>query len=297
MKILVIGSKGFIGSHCLKYFQKDHDVWGCDVFTDHNEPNFFLVSGFNSDFAGIFSKMQFDCCINCSGAASVPDSLLHPGQDYELNVYNVARILDAIRKYSPTCKFINLSSAAVYGNPETLPVQESSQIRPVSPYGIHKSMAEKLCEEFYTFFGIATCSLRIFSAFGDGLRKQLFWDVYRKSKLSDTIELFGTGNESRDYIYIDDIVNAIELVMQKSPFQSSVYNIGRGEAWTIRNVSELLVKELRWKGTLVFSGHHRAGDPEQWEADIAAIRKLGFELSVSVEEGINKYASWLLSLD
>ena len=102
-----------------------------------------------------------------------------------------------------------------------MPIKESSPIRPLSPYGFHKAMAEKLCEEYYTFFGIATCSLRIFSAFGPGLRKQLLWDIYNKSKSLNSIELFGTGNESCDYIYIDDIVRAIELVIRKSLFRSS----------------------------------------------------------------------------
>ena len=87
MKILIIGSKGFIGSHCLEFFQQQHQVWGCDIFTDYNEENFFLSNGINFDFATIFSGIHFDVCLNCSGAANVSDSLLHPARDYELNVF------------------------------------------------------------------------------------------------------------------------------------------------------------------------------------------------------------------
>ena len=221
MKILVIGSKGFIGVQCLKYFQKENEIWSCDVFTDYSEKNFFLISGLNSDFGSIFSETKFEVCINCSGAASVSNSILRPAHDYELNVFNVARILEAIRQHNATCKFINISSAAVYGDPKILPITESSPIKPLSPYGFHKAMAEKLCEEYYTFYGISTCSLRIFSAFGPGLKKQLLWDVYNKSISNNLIKLFGTGEESRDYIFIDDIIAAIDRVIKKSPFQDS----------------------------------------------------------------------------
>jgi len=75
-------------------------------------------------------------------------------------------VLEAIRKHSPSCKFISISSAAVYGNPEVLPVSESSKVKPLSPYGWHKHYTEMICGEFYTYFKIPTCSVRIFSAYG-----------------------------------------------------------------------------------------------------------------------------------
>ncbi len=297
MKILIIGSKGFIGAHCLKYFQKENEVWGCDVFTDYSEKHFFLISGLNSDFGSIFSETKFDVCINCSGAASVSNSILRPSHDYELNVFNVARILEAIRQYNATCKFINISSAAVYGDPKILPISESSPIKPLSPYGFHKAMAEKLCEEYYTFYQVSTCSLRIFSAFGPGLKKQLLWDVYIKSMSQSLIKLFGTGDESRDYIFVDDIIAAMEMVIRKSPFNAAIYNLGRGESWSCRKISNLLLDELNWKGILTFSGDRRTGDPDFWQADITEIRKLGFEPAMSIENGIRQYVSWLSSLD
>ena len=94
-----------------------------------------------------------------------------------LNVSNVFKQLDAIRKFQPGCKYINLSSAAVYGNPESLPISEDHHLDPISPYGNHKKMAEEVCADFYTNYRIPTCSLRIFSAYGAGLQKQLFWDL------------------------------------------------------------------------------------------------------------------------
>ena len=128
----------------------------------------------------------------------MPDSLKHPYRDFLLNTANVYAILNAIHTHNKACKFINLSSAAVYGNPQILPVVESAQVAPMSPYGRHKVMAEAICREFAEEFGVPTCSLRIFSAFGNGLRKQIFWDMNRKMTGATEATFFGTGEEGGD---------------------------------------------------------------------------------------------------
>ncbi|HAT66577.1 MAG TPA: dTDP-glucose 4,6-dehydratase, partial [Flavobacteriaceae bacterium] len=149
MNILIIGSKGFIGSHCVRHFAMEHDVWECDVVTDYNNDQYFLIDATNASFDEVFASQAYDVCINCSGAASVPDSIKNPQRDFMLNVTNVFKQLDAIRKHQPRCKYINLSSAAVYGNPKSLPIAENHQLQPISPYGNHKKMAEEVCKDFY----------------------------------------------------------------------------------------------------------------------------------------------------
>lgn len=89
MNILIIGSKGFIGSHCVKYFSKNHKVWECDVVTDYVSKNYFIVDATNADYSDIFQQQQFDVCINCSGAGSVPNSIKNPQRDFILNTVNV----------------------------------------------------------------------------------------------------------------------------------------------------------------------------------------------------------------
>lgn len=218
MKILVIGSKGFIGSHCVDYFSKANEVWGCDVVLDYNTPNYISIDAVDSDFLGIFEQRQYDVCINCAGAANVPFSG-ETFNDFKLNTLNVFKLLEAIRKHAPQCKFVTMSSAAVYGNPASLPIVEGQKLMPVSPYGYHKVMAEKICEEYSKYWDIKTCCLRIFSAYGPGLRKQLFWDLYHKIKEQDEPTLWGTGHESRDFIYISDIVRIIDLAITHSTFE------------------------------------------------------------------------------
>ncbi len=227
MKILIIGSKGFIGSHLVAYFteKKNVSVWECDVVVDYVTPQYVQLDATNADYHSLFEGQQFDICINCSGAASVPDSIIQPLRDFNLNMVNVFKLLDAILKYNKTCKFINLSSAAVYGNPQENPIKETAVLQPISPYGKHKQMAEMICKEFHQQFCIATCSLRIFSAYGNGLKKQLFWDLYQKTKSSKEICLFGTGNETRDFIHVSDIARVIDLVIQKADFEGEAINV------------------------------------------------------------------------
>jgi UDP-glucose 4-epimerase len=297
MKVLVVGSKGFIGSNVSDVLSKQHEVWGCDTYSNYTEKNFYVANATSFDFAQMFRDHKFDFCINCSGAASVPDSLANPQHDFELNVFNVVKLLDGIRQHNNECKFINISSAAIYGSPGALPINELFPVNPMSPYGYHKAIAEQIAHEYHKFFRLPTCSIRIFSAYGPGLRKQLLWDLFLKSKGANSIELHGTGNETRDFVFIDDIVQAILIVMERSAFEAEVYNVASGKSWTVKNVCKLLLDNLGWTGTVKFSGSSRPGDPDVWTADISEIGKLGFLAQMQLPEGIKKYSSWLQSLD
>jgi len=298
-KLVVIGSKGFIGKAVLHFFSllEGYDCWGCDIVVSHSEPQYFQIDATNSSYSELFENIHFDLCINCAGAASVPDSLINPLKDFSLNVLNVIRILDAIRKYVPNCKFINMSSAAVYGNPTTLPVTEFQMLAPISPYGIHKMQAEQLCTLYYNFWKIKTCSLRIFSAYGPGLKKQLFWDLYQKSLKANMVELFGTGKETRDFIYVDDIVQCIELAFKKAPFKGEAVNVANGYQCTIGEASSKIYDAIGWKGSIKFNNQVRPGDPLNWEADISTIREWGYVNKFDLKSGLEKYAKWLRELE
>lgn len=293
MKIIIIGSKGFIGSHCVQYFSQKADVWECDVIPDYANAQYFTVDATNADFSEIFQSQQFDICINCSGAASVPDSLMHTQRDFQLNVVNVFKILDTVKRFCPDCKFLNLSSAAVYGNPVVLPVKENQSLNPVSPYGFHKRQAEDICEEFHRFFGIKTCSLRIFSAYGEGLKKQIFWDLSQKIKQSGEITMFGTGNETRDFIHISDLAMQIDLAIQKADFIGETINVANGVEIKIGDITKIFIEKAQWKGNVIFNGITRKGDPLNWVADISIFKKFGYNQQISIENGIEKYLKWL----
>ena len=293
MTILIIGSKGFIGSHCVSYFSRQHNVYECDVVVDYNNPQYIQVDATSADYTEVFQERQYDICINCSGAASVPDSIAHPQRDFILNTANVFKQLDAIRKHNKNCRYINLSSAAVYGNPEYLPITENHPLNPISPYGVHKKMAEEICESFYKNFGLRTCSLRIFSAYGEGLKKQLFWDLHKKTALKNDISLYGTGSESRDFIHISDLVKAIRLVIENCAFQSDCINVANGKELTIKKVAELFYEIYKPTTLMHFEGQTRLGDPTNWVADISKIQDYGYIHKINIKTGLKKYVAWL----
>ena len=293
MKILIIGSKGFIGSHCVRYFEsKNYEVWQADV-SESLDDNFYIINRHNSDYSLLFKQHQFDVCINASGSAHVGFSFENPSKDFELNVVNVQKILVSIRDCNPECKFINFSSAAVYGNPQFLPVTENSVCKPLSPYGFHKLQSELLLTEYHKFFGLKTCSLRVFSAYGPGLKKQLFWDLYQKSLDSDVISLFGTGNETRDFIYIDDLLQIIDLVIEHSSFQGSIYNVGSNIETTIAEAAHVFSKVLSPKKEIVFNEKVKVGDPNNWLADMQILIEKGFQPQYNLHLGLKKYVAWL----
>lgn len=293
MKILVVGSKGFIGSHCVDYFSSKHEVWGCDVILDYNSTNYISIDSVDSDFLEIFQNNSFDVCINCSGAANVPFSLEKPFNDFKLNTLNVFKLLEAIRLHAPNCKFITMSSAAVYGNPVNLPIYETDIRNPVSPYGYHKVFAEMICKEYSEFWGVKTCCLRVFSAYGPRLKKQLFWDLYNKILTEDQPTLWGTGRESRDFVYISDIVSIIELAINKSTFDGQVVNVANGKQITIAEVAETVKRCSGTDKAISFNNAERKGDPINWEADISLLKEWGYVQKVSLDEGVRNYIEWI----
>lgn len=293
MNILVIGAKGFIGSYIVKHFaQLGTEVWQCDVVTDYTTERYIQIDATNSDFNTVFEQQHFEVCVNCSGAASVPDSILHPYRDFLLNTANVYAILNAIRQHCPDCKFINLSSAAVYGNPLSLPITETMPLAPMSPYGRHKVMAEDVLREFAEEFGVKTCSLRIFSAFGNGLRKQIFWDMNKKMTNTDEAIFWGTGDESRDFIHVLDIAQVVELCICRADFRGESVNVANGVQTTVREAVELFAVLKKYAGKISFNGHVREGDPRFWEADIRVLKEWGYRQTVTLEQGLKDYIIW-----
>lgn len=295
MKVIIIGSKGFIGHNLLNHLLgKGYEVWGADVVVDYiNKERYFLIDASNSDYSSVFQHLKYDICINSSGAADVPESLKNPLRDYYLNTVNVFKILEAIKKYQPACRFINLSSAAVYGDPQYLPVKEGAIPNPLSPYGIHKLQAEQICKEFYDFYKIKTCSIRIFSVFGPGLKKQLFWDLYNKAKAGIPFTLYGTGNESRDFIYVLDLLKAIEIVSEFSSFNADVINVANGKEIMIKDAVSIFFNFFNHDIEYSFSGESRQGDPVNWLADINKLNSLGYQPSIDIDTGLQRYFEWV----
>ena len=297
-KLLVLGSEGFIGSHAVQYFRQIGYGVTCADIVLKQAPDYLLINPELPDFSSIFSGRHYDVCINATGAANVQLSFAYPAMDYMLNTVNVYNILDGLRQHNPGCKFINLSSAAVYGNPSSLPVEESHPIQPLSPYGYHKWYSEQICRQFYLQHGLPTINLRLFSAYGAGLKKQLFWDLYNKvKKANGEIELFGTGKESRDFIYVEDIAKALKCVIEKGVFNGNAINVASGNETAIEDVVRIFLEAFGQKAAVRFTGNSKMGDPLNWRADISVLGSMGFMPGIDIKEGIQKLATWLKNLN
>lgn len=300
--VLITGASGFLGRHVAREFIKTGwRVIGIDTASPENA---------GLPFGADYHKMQLpsaalgklieserpDVCIHCAGRASVPFSVEDPAADFASNTALTFEILDSLRLRAPACRFVFLSSAAVYGNVSSLPVSEHHATRPLSPYGYHKLQSELLCEEFHRVFGIPTASARIFSAYGAGLRRQVVWDICSKLLLGKgEIRLIGTGNESRDFIHASDVARALALLARAAPCEGERYNLGSGEETTISTLVELIKDAIGREARVTFSGEIRKGDPANWCADIQRVRELGFSPAVSLEEGLRGVAKVALA--
>jgi dTDP-glucose 4,6-dehydratase/UDP-glucose 4-epimerase len=297
--VIIIGSEGFIGNHLVRHFlNKGQVVYGCGLSEIAQQPKYkyFQLSRTAPDWENVFTKHKFEYCINAAGSGNVPYSIEHPVMDFEANTATTIRILDIIRKTQQQCNYLHISSAAVYGNPSYLPVQEDLALHPLSPYGWHKLMSEMLCREYHELYGVKTVIVRPFSVYGNGLKKQLLWDICQKMQDQQTVTLFGTGKESRDFIHVTDLVQLLERIMQHSEFNCNIYNAASGIETTIHSIAEIFEQYFDNKKKIGFSGKARAGDPVNWCADIQKARSLGFQPVVDLEQGIRSYIEWHLQL-
>lgn len=294
-KILILGSEGFIGLHAIKNaLKKGYQAFGCDIAKHSNiEYNFFNFSINSVDFQSLLKSEKFYCIINCSGSGNVAYSFDFPLNDFQMNSFNVMYILESIRLYQKSTKYIHISSAAVYGNPELLPIAETNFIKPISPYGFHKYQSELLCVEYAQLYNMNINIVRPFSVYGPGLKKQIIWDTYKKGKNSQVIELSGTGNETRDFIYIDDLIEALYLLSELNFDNIEIFNLASGNEISISHLLNKLLEHLGWSKALKFNQNTREGDPVFWKADISKLLSLGFQCKYKIDQGLFKTAKWL----
>lgn len=301
--VFITGVSGFLGGYMARHFA----LLGADVHgTDSCSPGQVEELGLKQFFPGTLPAeplgewlrlTQADLVIHCAGRASVPYSMIHPLEDFEGNTRVSISVLDACRSIGFEGGVLLMSSAAVYGNPDSLPVTETARIKPVSAYGYHKWQAELLFEEYAALFGVRTAVLRIFSAYGAGLRKQVMWDLSRKILQEDgPLILEGTGLETRDFVHAADVARAAAAIAAAGAMSGECYNIAAGEEIRIADLAELLCGALEKKREIQYSGTLPNGVPSRWLADITKLKELGYTPSRGFGEGVAEYAGWAGSI-
>ncbi|HUP04108.1 MAG TPA: NAD-dependent epimerase/dehydratase family protein [Bryobacteraceae bacterium] len=304
-RVLITGAAGFLGGYVADACrQAGYSVIGADIHAPYpgsQWEEFRAEACETVDWESLLGGREVTAVVHLAGGASVPDSVREPYRDFMLSLPGTAKLLSYCAQRLPSAHFILFSSAAVYGNPQRLPIGESTAVAPVSPYGVHKACAEFLVESYARLYGLQASILRVFSAYGPGLKKQLFWDLARRAleasaRGESTVRMHGSGNETRDFIYSADIA-AAALRIADLPRQPGCrrFNIASGQATSIREAAALLVDRLGLDLELAFDGAPRDGDPLYWQADVTKAAEIGFRATMSLSDGLAEVARWSVS--
>lgn len=310
MKILVTGAAGFIGSHVCKHFTKlGHQVFGIDNFDPFYPKKFkeLNISELNSNTLFqfqeadirnldalniIFSANQIDFVIHLAAKAGVRPSIESVADYYDVNVNGTVTLLEVMRIHGVK-KMLFASSSSVYGNNPNVPFSESDTVdNPISPYASTKKSGELLCHVYCHLYGFDITCLRFFTVFGPGQRPDLA--IHKFTRLIDegkAIPFYGDGTTSRDYTYIDDIVNGISCASDHLGGYR-IYNLGESRVIELKKMVETLERFLE-KKAILNKLPLQQGDVNITYADISkAKNEIGYNPQYDFETGINKFIEW-----
>ena len=301
-KILVTGGAGFIGYHLVRRLHSLHaETVVVDPFPmgvgafDAMKESVQLVTMFFAEYLGHPSTdlSAFDIVFHLAGNGLPMLSVEKPAMDFEQNLVNTFRLLDALRTTGRPPLLVNMSSAAVYGNPSTMPIREDDPVLPMSPYGVSKLTGERYSAVFGSLYNIRTVNVRPFSVYGPGLRKQVVYDTMQKLRNDERfLELFGDGKQKRDFVYISDLIEALLLIASGAPGHGEAYNVASGKSTTIAELVDMICELQNVHPKRRYSGKTRPGEPERWEVDIERLRSLGFLPIVTLKEGLKETIEW-----
>ncbi|MCC7118159.1 MAG: SDR family oxidoreductase [Anaerolineales bacterium] len=298
-RVLITGALGFIGNALVSHFlDQGCAVFGVDRYAGSARTPLKPSAQFqrmelpSSEFKSLLTQWKPDALIHCAGRSSVPQAMLDPRSDYEDGPRLTFELLNTLKEFSPTCAFLFLSSAAVYGNPLKMPISEIELPRPLSTYGYHKWQSELICQEFASVYGMQAASARIFSAYGRGLKRQVLWDLVNKALNHAEVKLQGTGQESRDFIHVEDIARGLSTILERAPMSGDVYNLASGIETKIVDLCSMIQIAIGTSKKVVFAGEAPNGTPRNWRANISKLSSFGFSPSVNFEEGVKSFAGW-----
>ncbi|MCB0311001.1 MAG: NAD-dependent epimerase/dehydratase family protein [Bdellovibrionales bacterium] len=308
MRCLVTGAAGFIGSTlCERLMDEGHEVVGIDSFVDYyprevKERNLLALR--QSDRFRFIEADLVECQLDSlvEGIEWIFHQAAQAGVraswgDYfasyvHNNVFATQKLLEALRKSDSVKKIVFASSSSIYGNAEISPTSEDAIPAPVSPYGVTKLASEHLMSLYAVEAGLPTVSLRYFTVFGPRQRPDMAFNRFIRAAIKqDEITVYGDGEQSRDFTYVGDVVEA-NLLAAKLGNSGQVFNIGGGPHASVNQVLSILEQKL---GKLSVNRVKRQiGDARHTFADISLAEKfLGFKPQVNLEHGLENEIEWL----
>lgn len=311
MKALVTGAAGFVGSTLSeRLLAEGHEVIGIDVISDYYEkerkranlaslmsnPRFSLVEE-DLNLADLDRHLEgVSWVFHQAGQPGVRKSW---GDEFAVytraNVEATQRLLESVRRNGAVKRVVYASSSSVYGDAERYPTVETDVPQPMSPYGVTKLAAEHLCTLYGKNFGVPTVSLRYFTVYGPRQRTDMAFTRFARAVVrGETIQVFGTGEQVRDFTYIDDVVEANLLAARSETPAGAVYNVAGGSNTSVNEVLSLLSR-ISGNDINVDYVEKVAGDVFRTGGSTERIRsELGWKARVSLEDGLARQFEWAI---
>jgi len=289
-KILITGCNGFIGQSLSENFnRKNVQVIRSSRNIKKEDYDCLKIPFKEHSILDAINLYKPEIIVHAAGTASVKESFFSPEDDFNNSVIPYITLLEAVRKSKQRPKIFYLSSASVYGNTDAQNIKENEEIKPISPYGYHKFICEKISEEYSKLYNLDVINIRLFSVFGRLQKKLLIWELYRQFRESDKVIIKGTGNETRDYIHVDEITKFIIKLYKVNTDQCLNINIASGEGIKIISVAEKIKSIMKSKKKIVCLGNILKGDPVYWQADINLLRELAGPFTIlDIEKGLKR---------
>ena len=298
MRYLITGAAGFLGAPLAnRLIQAGHRVVGLDDLStgdpERLSPEVHLVRGDVNDRPKLWSLLQdVDCVYHLAARVIVPESVLYPSEYNQVNVGGTVSLMEAMRDVGVR-RVVFISSGTIYGNQRTQPLRESCRPNPRSPYAVSKLSAEYYIRSIGDLWGIETVCLRVFNAYGPGQRMPptnapVIPYCIRQALDHGTIVVHGEGKQTRDYVYIDDVVDAMAAASSMPDINRLIINVGSGKETSVNDIIKRVVEITHAKPEIVMNKTHDSG-PARMCADLGlAKRKLGFSPKVSLAEGLKR---------
>ena len=296
--VVVTGGAGFIGSHIAWELAKDNEVTVIDNLSTGKEenvpPGAKLIRADIRDYESIAGPIkEADYVFHEAAQVSVVESIRDPVFTEEVNVLGTLNIIRALLEGHG--KLIFASSAAVYGDNPNLPLKETERPKPLSPYGVTKASVEEYLRVYSELYGLPAVALRYFNVFGPRQSANQYAGVIsifiNRALAGEPLVIFGDGKQTRDFIYVKDVVRANLLVAETRRANGRVFNVATGRQTTILELAMKIV-EITGSNSPILFDKPRPGDIRHSLADISEIRGLGFEPEWSLEEGLKKTVAW-----
>lgn len=308
MKILITGGAGFIGSHlCEKYTKEGHTVICMDNFLSGDlvnvrhlldYRNFKLVKGDIRDYALLESVTRdVNVIFHLAAQIHVDRSYIEPKLTYDINVMGTQNVLEVARFYDIE-KVIHASTSEVYGSALYAPIDEMHPLNAPHPYGASKIAADRMMHAYMHTYGMNIALLRFFNVYGPRQRDVGYGGVisiFTRRVLSDMPPIiFGDGNQTRDYTYVEDVVKGYDLALNHKGRIDEPLNLGTGTEITINDIAERIIrlcgKQKRMKMVHV---DPRIGEVKRLIANSARAKEvLGWEPNYDFDKGLEKFVTW-----